>query len=417
MLQTLKRKSSLLSNLWVRTGLVFLLAMGVYWTTFWLADTRHTPNLSYFNYLAESFLHGRLDLPREAGNYDLTSYAGRWYVPFPPLPAILLLPWVAWQGAKNTNVAYFSIFVGAINVSLVFLFLEALTRRGWTSLSTRYNLALTLLFGLGSVHWYLSIMGEVWFVSQICTITFVILAAWVAVANGSPWLSGAMLALAMLGRPTIVCSWPLLLGIAAQLSKDQNQHHKINWRQLCRWAIVSVMPLIAAIAALLVYNYLRFNNLTDFGYLSENVNPDLRRALSIYGQFNLYYLSSNVEAMLLDLPNINLATMSIEPDLHGMSLLLTMPSLIYIVRAWRASPLTIGAWVALGLLLIPLLTYYNTGWAQFGYRFSLDFILPIITLLAIGAKQRLSWLMLGMILWGIVINAWGSYWFITTQFH
>jgi hypothetical protein len=59
-----------------------------------------------------------------------------------------------------------------------------------------------------------------------------------------------------------------------------------------------------------------------------------------------------------------------------MSLFLTTPALVYIFGARRRSAQVLGAWLALILLLIPLVTYYNTGWWQFGYRFSLDFMAP-----------------------------------------
>ena len=357
MRQFLEHTSNFLANLWWRVALVFLLALTIYLLTFQFAiHPNHPPTLSYFNYLAEAFLQGHLDLVRPPSIYDLTFYAGRWYVPFPPLPALLMLPWVGWQGAKNTNVAYFSIFMGAINVSLVFLLLETMSKRGWTGLSSRHNLGLTLLFGMGSVHWYLSIMGEVWFVSQICTVTFVILASWLAVANRSPWLSGVALALAMLGRPTIVFSWPLLLGIAAQDLKDRSETSSIEWRRWLKWTLASAIPLVLALVALLAYNFLRFDNLTDFGYVAQNVNPRLVASLREYGQFNLYYLGANLDAMLLALPRIDLAAKVFEPDLRGMSLLLTMPALIYLVRARKASPLVSGTWTAVALLLVPLLT-------------------------------------------------------------
>ena len=68
-------------------------------------------------------------------------------------------------------------------------------------------------------------------------------------------------------------------------------------------------------------------------------------------------------------------------------------------------------WTALALIVVPLFTYYNTGYAQFGYRFSLDFMVPIVVLLAIGAGERVSWLMRALIMAGILVNGWGMLWF------
>ncbi len=95
-----------------------------------------------------------------------------------------------------------------------------------------------------------------------------------------------------------------------------------------------------------------------------------------------------------------------------MSVLLTTPALIYLVRARKRSFLVAGAWTALGLLLIPLVTYYNTGSWQFGYRFSLDLMTPVLVLLAVAAGQRVDWAMRILILLGVAVNAWGVYWFL-----
>ncbi len=78
--------------------------------------------------------------------------------------------------------------------------------------------------------------------------------------------------------------------------------------------------------------------------------------------------------------------------------------------------LAVGAWAAATLLLIPLLTYYNTGWWQFGYRFSLDFMTPVLILLALAAGPRVGWKVRALILLGVVVNAWGTWWFMNPRF-
>ena len=99
-----------------------------------------------------------------------------------------------------------------------------------------------------------------------------------------------------------------------------------------------------------------------------------------------------------------------------MSLLLTTPALLYVLGARKRSILGAGAWVAFGALLIPLLSYYNTGWWQFGYRFSLDFMTPVMVLLAIGAGSRVGWKLRLLILIGVIVNAWGVWWFLNPRF-
>ena len=188
-----------------------------------------------------------------------------------------------------------------------------------------------------------------------------------------------------------------------------------NWHWL-RWGILALVPLVLSGALLLGYNYTRFNNVFDFGYLRQNVSPDLAANLRTYGQFNLHYVPHNVWAMLLSVPTWDAARNQFLPNVEGMSLLLTTPALVYLAVVPRRSPLVTGAWVAIGLLLIPLLTYYNTGWWQFGYRFSMDFMTPVLILLAIAAGEGVGWKMRVLILLGVVVNEWGTWWFMNPQF-
>lgn len=387
---------------------VGVVAWVVYWGTARYFDHATTPDVAYFNHLADAFLHGRLYLAAPPDTHDLTFYGGRWYVPFPPLPALLMLPWVAWRGVETLNTVFFVTLFGALNVTFIFLLLSALARRQWTHLSNVDNLWLTLLFGLGSVHWYMATIGSVWFIAQICTVTFVALAVWLAIDWPRGWVVGIALALAMAARPNVLLTWPLLLGIAATHLTADGQ--RLSWPALIRWAIQTAVPLVCVMGMLLVYNQARFGHPFDFGYLTENVADQLAPNLRRYGQFNLYYLPKNLWAMWLAGPQWDGEVNFWKPDPEGMSLLLTTPALIYLARARKRSWLVGGSWVAFGLLLIPLALYYNTGWWQFGYRFSLDFMAPVMVLLALAASTRVAWPMRTLIVIGMLVNFYGVLW-------
>lgn len=390
------------------TLLSFVVALGAYWGTARYFHATATPDVAYFNHLALAFLHGQTYLAAPPATHDLTQYAGHWYVPFPPLPALLMAPAVWWGGLASLNTVFFCALFGAFNVTLVYLILTALGQHGWSQLQPSDNLWLTLLFGLGTVHWYMATLGSVWFVAQICTVTFVALAVWLALTMGSAWLAGGLLALAMLARPNVALTWPLLLGIAVQWQCQRAE--PFNWRIFSNWALSSMIPLLLALAGLLGYNAVRFGNPLDFGYLTENIASELAPKLHTYGQFHWHHIPENLWAMWLAGPQWDAQRNIWRPDPDGMSLLLTTPALIYLVRARPRTPLVIGAWIAFGLLLIPLLLYYNTGWWQFGYRFSLDFMIPVMVLLAVAAGERISKHMRLLILAGVLVNLYGVVW-------
>lgn len=401
-------------------ALLFILSFLTYYLSAALIVGRtQSPAMAYFDHLAAAFLRGELHLATPPATYDLTLYEGRWYVPFPPLPALLMLPFVAILGLPQMNTVIFMAVVAALNVMLCYLLIRALATRGWSKLGRRGALWLTVLFGWGSVHWYMSTLGSVWFVSQLSTVTFVLLATMLAVSVRSLSLAalcaGSGLALAMLARPPVAVLWPLLFGVLLQRACESVRDSPARVRTSARahLAVLSLAPMCAAVVALMLYNHARFGNFLDFGYLNQNVAGVLLDDLRTYGQFNLRFWPRNAWAMLTAFPQFDPTTRVLAPNPYGMSLLLTTPALVYLVRAVRRTAqafVIVGAWVAAALMAAVLLSYYNTGAAQFGYRFSLDFMTPVIVLLACSLP-RVSVLMRALIVVGVAVNAYGVVWF------
>jgi hypothetical protein len=387
---------------------VFFIALIVYRTATIWGGQLNTPSKSYFDQLAEAWLHGRLYLMNTRDTHDLTLFQGNWYVANPPLVAILLTPVVALAGLENVNTVMFSVIFGAINVGLVFLILEALSDLGWSKLRTNGNLWLTLLFGFGTVHWWVSLVGKMWFLSDTCSVTFLALATLLALKKRPAPLVGLLLGLAMLARPHVGLIWLFLLGITAQHLSDQNG--RLDWRRWFTWGVLSAIPLAAAAAGLLGYNYIRFGSILDYGYANENVADFLYADLHTYGTFHPHYILRNLRVMFLGLPIWKPGCSLPVPLNEGMSIFLTTPALIYVFRSFRRKPWMVGAWASVLSLLVLLANYYNTGAIQFGYIYLLDFILPVMALLAYSAGERVSGWLKGLIVASVVVNACGVLW-------
>lgn len=393
---------------------VFVLAFLGYWLTAQLFGGTGSDDFGYFDRLAHSFLNGELAI-RTRIRGDLAFYGGRWYVPFPPLPAILLLPWVAIQQTEQVDTILFSIIVGACNALLTYLVLEAASKRGFSRLSRGDNVWITVLFAFGTVHWMMAVQGTVWFMAQLTAYTFVALSILFAMREKHLLIVGTALAIAMLARPHVSLMVIFLLAIAFA-------HFRPTLRELVRQMVFLATPLLIATGALLAYNQARFENWRDFGYKSQYVAPELEDDLDEYGQFNVHFLPRNLRALLWATPQIDDELGGLWPDKWGMSIFLTTPVFLYLFRPQLRRDnfgLLLGAWTAIGLILVPLLLYYNTGWWQFGYRFALDFMLPLLLVLVFTArKDRLSWLFKGLVVVSILINLWGTIWFavITGRF-
>ena len=55
--------------------------------------------------------------------------------------------------------------------------------------------------------------------------------------------------------------------------------------------------------------------------------------------------------------------------------------------------------------------YHNTGNFQFGYSYLLDFLVPLLLLLAAGFEEKLPRLFTALVLLSIAINLLGTIWF------
>lgn len=387
-----------------------LLAVGVtcaYVLSIFTIGRYYTP-ISQFDELAQAFLQGHLNIENPSTTHDLTGSGGKWYVPFPPLPALMLLPAVALLGVEHTYTTAFECAIGGANVALAYLIVRALSRRGLSQATQLHAVLLALMVGFGTVHWYMSIQGSVWFLGQVCALMFAFLAVWLAVEFRATTWAGVALAIAMLGRPTMVLMAPLLIALCVIASRGSGTTDR---SAALRRVAAALAPAAVSVGLLAAYNYARFGDPTDFGYFDQNVDFVLRTVLDKYGQFDLHYVPHNLWSMFLAGPVWEPATGTMHPHVDGMSILLTTPALIFLVFTFRKSTLNVGAWISVALLMVPLLLYYNTGWVQFGYRFMLDAMPCLLVLLATYVNKDTSkwfWALVGC---GVLMNAWGVAWY------
>jgi hypothetical protein len=90
-----------------------------------------------------------------------------------------------------------------------------------------------------------------------------------------------------------------------------------------------------------------------------------------------------------------------------MSLLITSPFLWLLLRPRRTSPLAPGLWLTVLAVALPSLLYQNSGFVQFGYRFSLDYMVLLIMLLAVGnARLGVAWK--AAVVFAVGVNLFGA---------
>jgi hypothetical protein len=318
-----------------------------------------------------------------------------------------MLPGVAIHGLAFDDVS-FTVAFAALNVLLVFLVLERLRRTGESARSRGEDAALALLFAFGTLAFSCSIRGEVWFTAEVLGVGATCLYLLAAHRAAHPLLAGAAWSLAAVTRTPLVFS-AVFFGcevIAAGGDLAAAAARGATWRDRARWR--KALLFAAGAAPLLAFaawaNWARFGSPADFGHAhfwNNRVNADIRA----HGLFSFHYLEKQLHAAFTRLPRVEGGRLSYDPD--GMSLFVTTP--LFALLLWpRARPrLHRALWLTVAATALPGFLYQNTGYVQFGYRFSLDYTPYLFLLLALGGRPMRGGFT-ALALAGVVVNTWGA---------
>ncbi len=368
----------------------------------------HPSRAPHFAYQADAWLHGQLHL--RVPPPDLEDWArldDRWYVSFPPGPALLMLPGVALWGLGFDDVA-FTLPFAAANVLLLFLFLERLRTTGESARSRGENAALSFLFAFGTVAFSCSIRGEVWYTAEVLGVSATCLYLLAAHRAGHPFLAGLAWSFAGITRTPLLFSglFFALEVMAGGGPLGASWRQRATWLDGRRWRLVGLFALGAAPLLLLAasMNWARFGSPIDFGHAHlwhNRVNADIQR----HGLFSLHYLEKQLHAAFTRLPRVEGGRLAYHPD--GMSLLLTTPLFAYLLWPRERPRLHRILWLTVAATALPGFLYQNTGYVQFGYRFSLDWTPHLFALLALGARP-MDGRFWAVGLAGVAVNAWGA---------
>jgi hypothetical protein len=393
----------------------------------------HSP-FNHFALLANAWLEGRLDLPETppiyAQNNDFAKVGDRWYVAFPPFPALLLVPVVKVAGSpENVRDAQIFIWLAGIAPAVTFLALEKLRRSGRSDRTESQNVILALLFAFGSVYFFTAVQGTVWFGAHVVGTGVAALYMLLALDAERPILAGLMVGCGFATRTPLIYAVPLFayemvrvslrerdLAIAEagnRLERLREIWGRLDLKRALKLGVLFSLPILGVIAFTLWHNKARFGSALDFGY--EHLTVAWASRMKKWGLFSYHFLSRNIAVMLSGLPWLKTGAAPFQINAHGLALWFTTPLYAYAVWPKRTSPLQIALVVTTLAIAIPGLLYQNTGWIQFGYRFSNDYAVFLFALIAISGR-RMGFLFGLLAVWSIVVNAFGAITFDRGEF-
>ncbi len=445
---------------------------------YWLADPVHYNFYNHFVWQADAYLHGRVwfpypvpaggDLPQNwyfQDVYPLTlpdgTLDGRVLLPFPPLPALVLLPFVAIWGL-GTDQETVAIGLGAIGVALAWWMLGGLRLR------TTVRALTTAVFATGTVWWWAASVGSTWYLAHLVAADIALVAVGVAlrrdpaaptqhIAEEARGLAGSALARLRstawpLDRSQVLVGFLLGLAVTARLPLILAAPFFVmvggggsRVRRLLSAAAGGVLP----VAALLGYTYLTTGAFIHPGYdYQYRLEVKGYPALGYNGDWSVEdprYIPQNLGTMLGSLPavlpDVLPNTLGIARDVPlctqpgaqrslfdvgcplavpvdtGTSILLSAPGLLLALFALRrhgTARLGIGTGAAVLLITVINLAHFSQGWVQWGYRFSLDFLPFLLPMVALGAARpsdgRPRMIAVVLLVAGGLINLWGVTW-------
>lgn len=420
---------------------VYLVAAAVYVAM--LGDRRlETSPDNHYAHLAASFLAGRLDQGGDPPGtndwacYDRVEHGAcpngqfrlaavepqryRWYVSFPPFPAVVMLPAVAAFGVGLPDRLFFAVLAG-LGPATLFVLLRTLRERGHSERSLAEDLFLTVLFAFGSVFFFVAEQGTVWFAAHVVFVPLLCLFLDASIDARRPGLAGALLGMMFLTRPTTLIFGLFFAAEAARIARRTGARAAgadADWlprlaafvagtdaRAFLRRSLPFALPVLVAGGLAAWMNQARFENPFEFGH--EYLQIVWRARIEKWGLFSYHYVGRNLAIVLASLPWLSREAPHLVVSGHGLALWVTTPHVLYALYPKRMPAILVALTVPTALVFVADLMYQNSGWIQFGYRFSLDYLAAVFAMIALGGR-RFGWEAKLLAVFAIALNAFGA---------
>lgn len=346
----------------------------------------------YFTRLSGAFLQGRLYLTENPSWLnELIPIDGRYYVVYPPMPAIVAMPTTFIFG-NNISQTLLSILLGSFNVCLVYLLCKKL------QFSQKTSWVVTLFFAYGTPHWYLANVGSAWYIAHIVAVLFLLLALLETFGKGRLFLIGLLVGASFWARS------PVIFASAFFYIYFWRKFYPLNKKNLKNFLLLSLgVGIFIVLDAW--YNFARFGTPSIFspyelipGIENDPIFPE--------GFMSLNYIPRHLEALFWKLPTLQSNWPYFIPSIISLPIWFTSPLLVLIFN-FKKKLLTASSWAAIIPTFFIVSMWGGIGFTQFGYRFLLDYLVFLLILLGLGIGKKPNWFVYILLLISIIVNFWG----------
>jgi hypothetical protein len=359
-----------------------------------VSQLKETP---YNNYvlLADALLHHHVWIDWPGDYIDALNFGGLHYVIEAPMPALLLLPWVALSGT-SANQTVLAVVLASVAVGIGW----EIARQLRVPLITRAWLCGFLL--LGTDLFWCAMLGDVWFIAHVSAVTFTLAALLELMGKRRGWLVSIFAVCALESRFTLLLALPMYAALLASDPAVDRRGRKL---------LSFVLPLIPFAALWVLYNEVRWHVPYDIGYTAWYHQDSAGEPTG--SMFRLEYLANQVQSFFVQYPQFLRGFPYAVPGYGGVALTWTSPALLLALFAVRPKRWVFGLWLATLAVAAPSFVYYVNGYAQFGMRHALDFEPFLFVLMAIGMRRGMPWFGQLLCAYSMLIGAWGSWFWLT----
>lgn len=265
--------------------------------------------------------------------WDHAYYNGRYYMYFGVVPVFLaFLPYRVITGTPLMAYRATRLFVALFIVGL-FLLLYELAKKFFRKLSLGVYLFLAVALSAMSV-WYAVSAPALYCTAITAGMATMVwgLYFWVKALWGCQRRGGFLLCAtlgSLFGALTFGCRPPIglanILVLAMMIYGIRTKPHRGKWLELS----VAILPYVIVGVLLMVYNYVRFDNVFEFGQSYQLTQVDIRNRLTV---FNAPTLAEKGQILLKQLYNycMYLLEPPVNGNLLGNGIFIMFPILFYI---------------------------------------------------------------------------------------
>ena len=381
----------------------------------------------YYDYtfrVAENLLKGSIGFPQKPPSWlnEFVPFEGLWYSVF-PLGSVLSMVPIAFLKVAGVITEMPAAFIFAVLAGFACLLLLKIGSRYDLPFSRIALMTCGIMFG--TFTWTNLTMGGAWQLALGFAMVGELGAIYFTVYDRRPLIAGAFFALAFGNRTEILLTAPIFLYLLTRSESNEDRDTKdkaayskplteVNASAFQRAAKFCVVPFILGVSTL-VYNYVRFNSFTDFGY--ARIPGVLDEPWYNHGIFSVWYIPRQGWEMLLKLWEVKSTFPYLVPNGFSSSILLSSPFILFALRLGsRDKVLKYCAWAAIAVMTILLWMHGNSGGWQFGYRYWMVCLPWLFVILLENSPKKISRLEWAAYIFSFIANLYATWLFHWTSY-